>query len=369
MDSSLYYTSGTQNLPSDIDLIVAVGDKKYKYGNFLQEINNKLNNSADSLKKVIFIGTDIAADNILTYSFSMREISYYFRKNIFPFHIYKEFTFEEATRISMELNKLLDEDLTIDPVFRNIFIASILYPMLSINFRKEEFTKESSCEIIEDLLNKYYLSINTPSNIDLIIKITDWYQKLDIAFDNPKLQYFRNNLPSGKKILIPNNKGAYKKKIREIIINNKGNDQFIFDSLSPHNLEVYKYMLRNGVIGKYYFLCYSGFENQGILNHKEFLDREYKVYNSELRNELTKVGFELDAPVKELEDYDGNLEGALNDLRTEKWNSSLSYYVNFTDNTKIQITGNIIFKDEELGIDEVFDYFLEKEEQITITYY
>ena len=369
LDSSLYYTSSAQNLPSDIDVIVAIGDKKYKYGNFLQEINNKLNNSADSLKKVIFIGTDIEADNILTYSFSMREISYYFRKNIFPFHFYIEFTFEEASRISMELNKFMDEDFTIDPVFRNTFIASILYPMLSINFRVEEFSRESSCEIIEDLLNKYYLSTNTPSNIDLIIKITDWYQKLDIAFENPKLQYFRNNLPFGKKILIPNNKGAYKKEIKEIILNNKGSDQFIFDSLSSHNLEVYKYMLRNGVIGRYYFLCYSGFENQGIVNHKEFLDREYKVYNSKLRNELTQVGFGLDAPIKELEDYDGNLEGALNDLRAEKWNSSLSYYVSFSDNAKIQITGNIIFRDEILGIDDVFDYFAENDEQIIITYY
>ena len=128
-------------------------------------------------------------------------------------------------------------------------------------------------------------------------------------------------------------------------------------------------MLRNGVIGRFYFLCYSGFENQGIENHKEFLDREYKVYKSELRNELTQVGFELDAPVKELEDYDGNLEGAINDLRTEKWNSSLSYYINFNDNTIIQITGNIIFMNEEIGIDEVFDYFAENEEKITITYY
>jgi hypothetical protein len=203
----------------------------------------------------------------------------------------------------------------------------------------------------------------------LIIKITDWYQKLELTFENPKLQYLNNNLPSGKKILIPNNKGAYKKEIKEIIISNKGNDQFIFDSLSAHNLEVYKYMLRNGVIGKFYFLCYSGFENQGITNHKEFLDREYKVYKSELRNELTQVGFELDVPVKELEDYDGNLEGALNDLRAEKWNASLSYYVSFTDNTNIQISGNIIFRNEEIGIDEVFDYFSENEEQITITYY
>ncbi len=369
LNSSLYYTSSTQNLPSDFDLIVAVGDKKYRYGNFLQEINNKLNNSADSLKKVIFIGPDIPINDILTYSFSMREISYYFRRNIFPIHFYKKFTSEEADLISMQLNKFLDEDSTIDLVFRNTFIASVLYPMLSINFREDEFSKESSCEMIEDLMNKYYLSTNTPVNIDLIIKITDWYQNLDITFENPKLQYFLNNLPSGKKILIPNNKGAYKKKIGEIIISNKGNDLFIFDSLSSHNLEVYKYMLRKGVIGRYYFLCYSDFENQGIANHKEFLDREYKVYKSELRNELTQVRFELDDPVKELEDYDGNLEGVLNSLRNERWNSSLSYYVSFTDNTNIQITGNIIFRNEEIGIDEVFDYFAENEEQITITFY
>jgi hypothetical protein len=369
LNSSLYYSSNSQNLPSNFDLIVAVGDKKYKYGNFLQEINNRLNSSSDSLKKVIYIGTEISQNDIMTYSFSMREISYYFRKNIFPIHFYKELEFEELVLIGTQLNKLLDEDSIFDQVFRNTFIASVLYPVLSINFGEEEFSKESSCEIIEDLLNKYYLSKNTPANIDLIIKISDWYQNLDITFENPKLQYLRNNLPSGKKILIPNNKGAYKKKIREIMICNKGNDQFIFDSLSTYNLEIYKYMLRNGIIGKYYFLCYSGFENQGIANHKEFMDREYKVYKSELRNELTKVQFELDAPVKDLEDYDGSLEGALNSLRSEKWNSTLSYHVSFNDNTNIQITGNIIFKNEELGIDEVFDYFGENEEQVTITYY
>lgn len=368
IDTPIYYSNKNQNLPRDVDIIVAIGDKKYLYGDLLNEINNKLNQNEDKLRKVILIGSHLDQTyNFLTYSFSFREISYYFRSGSFPQHQYVTLPFPEINPLEDSIRDFFtNTDLEI--AFIDKIVAVVLYPLLSLEFNKASFCWDRTVEIIEELFCNYFIDLNQAIDYELIIKFTELIKDLDIPNKNPKKNYLENQMPMGNKIIIPSNKGVYKKKIKGILNKNCGNDIFIVDSLSSHNLEIYEYMLKSGIIGTFYFFCYKGYEDKGILRHKIYLNKEFNVYKSRLRTELTHQLFEMPTPLLALPDNPS--QDAINQIRNERYNSSITYTVNFLDETKAQLSGDVIYDGRILGIEEIINFWEEKEEEnITITYY
>lgn len=376
VESTITLKSSLDNISNDFDLIVIIGDKKYKNRN--TEILNGLNNRNNNFKKVIFIGSELEID-IPTYSFTYKEMANYFSKGSLPVENYCSFTFDFADTVKQELNTILSKNLQLSEEIKSRVIGYLMYNILKLDFNQKVLNskKEQISETIQEIIIEHFGLEELPLDYELLNRLENYINHLSYGKeDNPKIIYITHNLPTNynKRIIIPNNNSSWKRKLEsEILPNNNGNNQIIFDSLSWRNLKIYKHLLRNGVLGRFYFLYYKNFEEKGILEQKNYLAKEFEAYNSEYRHNTTGVEFPKEDNVqiqRGLDDYDDNIETEINGIKENEWNVGTIYNVVFEDDTIENNLGNVIYISDIIGIDELYELWTEqKDSKIEITYY
>ena len=381
LHSNIEHVTNSNHLAEDIDVLVVIGDLKYQQNNLVNIARNRLNDPSKPLKKVVYIGSELPEQGMLKYPFSYRELYYFFRDNdfAFPEHNVKSLSYEWAEEKKKELKNIMVEkapDLLEHTNLVEHILAIFLNPFLAIEFDEEKAKKVYTQ--IEERLYDFYIENEMEINGDLFSAIDGWLEELmknlpNCCEDNPKKNYFENThnfLMCKNKNTIPRVKNSFKRRTRDWLNKNSGRDYFVFDSMSSNNFEAYQHMLRKGLIGKFTVLYYRGFENGGVSQLQRFLGKEINVYNDKLRKKITGISFPEEFEKDPNEAPNSMFEETINKIRAVEWNSSI-YTVHFSEGVSSLITGNVIYENRLVRMDDLFDLWENRsqDEQFKIIYY
>lgn len=299
--NSIYNLQETLGIRETVDLIVAIGDKRYV------GMPNTFRDCTSRKGKIIYIGSELPEEksNILTYSMSYREIYRYCSyggtncKYVEPFKHIIDFPWLNATKESLEnlLDELSIHDEVIDEIRQSLinYICSI-FSNIDFSNSKWEEKKENVCNYLSE--NILY-DCQEESRYTIIC----WIRNLRYSESlNPKLAFIRSMRPKANAILgkyekaiifnptIPNSSqgSTYKDTINEL----HGYGNYIVIDCASYGrkgnharFRAYPYLLSHHLFANVVALYYSiekAFAN-GLFG---FVNKELSCYKGEVRKQL-----------------------------------------------------------------------------------
>lgn len=349
---------------SSYDILAFIGDNKYLP--FQQIINNQI--AFGNSKKVIIIGSDIYPNfentDVCKYSFSYREMFTYFNGD-FPEIKIPELKAEWLLNYIQDFWKLLQNYTTLSDLDRKDIVTKAAFPMLGMDF--SSITKPDQNDLKKYLLENHGYQLSSQEINDILVFYGTFHIDSISSKKSEYQQILQINSRLGKRsanYLIPNHfnyRDNLKKFLREN--SNRSVNRLIVDVKGDWSgfVDVIKYMLKQGVMGTYHLLSYSK-----LKNIRDFFAKEIDAYNLPYRTQILGRGMNADMNLSEetpnnMADF--NLSDfyhptTLNNLMQNQWSRqlvSVQYKLTLDNTSNIYISGDVIYYDSTIGIDQLYD--------------
>lgn len=334
----------------DYELIVFTDNSHINHTSAIQD---KLNSRRDSLRKVVYIGTDCDKRYDCQFEFSNREWFHYFVGDTkYPTIVRKYVDFPWLKKSISSLKEILEEDAELSLDAKRIIIHRVFYPFMNAQI-PEDIRDESR---ILDIIGDEYggLLINTA----VLEKVLIWYRSLDVPVNSPKTTAIKQISSKHTRVfIIPRDKSSYKRDVTKFLRTKNAKDNcYIFEGIRRCKMEVFEDLLELVAMGTYYFLYY---DLADIKYLEDYLISDDETYNNDYRlnllDRLIPQRFVNDQPsLKTLDDF---LEANLfDDIEYKSWSSvNNSYQVVFSNGVEEILQGEIISDNKSINLDEIYE--------------
>lgn len=346
------------------DILVVFGDRKYMKSGMTIEQRYRNTNA----NKIIYIGTK-EINTGQSYAFSVRELYHYCYNGNFQRPNTVMLTFGWLNERKEELEALLSEcaerDETLTEPVQKRTARKFLCQFQNADFDSEKLTEIKTfwdCERIGD-------TFADPDTLESTINsVYNWFQNLQFNEINPKREYM-NNHPESDSF-------SRFQAVKRCVRNDNESRSIILDNLGFHERydDRYSHILRYNVQMNVTALYYEGFEEYSLNCLNRFLDN-YLWYTSTPFRESGITRVELNVQQQDARQVEITTGLTLNDFLDDDFldyeynennhpmyaRDSINYYVEFTDNTQVNIDGNIVVcgddgnENRKIGIAELFE--------------
>lgn len=306
--------------------------------------------------------------NYEKFTFTYREIYHYFCHAVFPSINIKWLKFDWLENTCKKIDYILQSDpyLAVDSTMRKSVFNRIIFPYLSWEFMGVSVPDERTR--LEGLFHEIELAEGYSISDQVLEEVCDYLTR-NPTHSNPKKDWIdKQGFTSSNCFMVPRQKRAYKRAFDKYMKASKGKGTILLDDLRENNRDVLKRMLQKCIMGEIHILTYTADAQQWI--DKKFGEQqECLFYDETYRVSVLGYGFpkmsSTSLPIKP-----GVLDPMLDDmmlsaLSIQQWTRSILYEVEFTNNKKASIDGDIICDGKLCDIDDIYANCSNK----TITYY